>query len=433
MTQDEMLPSIPHGLTEYFPVTREIYEKEMATLKEICSKHVCEPAPVPITCRACKQSVPKPFFDMGMMPLANGFLNSPDDPEEKFPLVLCRCDNCGMVQLGHVVPRGRLYEDYSFRTSSSKTMVKHFDDLMSSVYMPCIEIGSNDGSSLATIYTSVRESSGPPEILGIDPARNLAAQAAMRGVPVIPDYFSEKLAKDIAASDFGVARSIVACNVLGHVDDLDDFLRGVKLLLHPDGKFVFEVPYLGDTIGGGQYDQLYMEHLSYWAKYPLYVLLNRHEMRIENIEHFPVHGGSIRVTARHGIGPCQFDDNEGCGLNITRFASNCEQEMLDLKNKIELMHEQGKKIIAYGASAKGSIVLNYCGIGTDLIPLVIDSTPEKWHKFMPGTHQAIVAPEDIMGFNNYDAILLLAWNHASEIKAKHPEFAGEWILPHEVQ
>ena len=223
-------------------------------------------------------------------------------PEPRYPLSVRLCEQCGMVQLGHVVPAPLLYRSYLFFTSSSMRMTDHFADLMSTSAREfvkpgglIVEIGSNDGTALSAIDRhDVR-------LLGVDPARNVAVMAAARGVPTLSEFFSEPLAREIRRVG-GLASLVVACNVLGHVDDLDDFCGGVKEILAQDGAFVFEVPYLGELLSRLEYDTIYHEHLSYFAVNPLATLLNRHGLRLERVRFFPVHGGTIRGTAVHGVG-----------------------------------------------------------------------------------------------------------------------------------
>lgn len=219
------------------------------------------------TCRACGGSALVEVLSLGEMPPANAFLR-PDElgkPEPRFPLSLRLCETCGMVQLGHVVPPELLFRSYLFFTSSSRRMTEHFSALMNNAgeefVRPgglIVEIGSNDGTGLSSIQRrDVR-------VLGVDPARNVSVMAAARGVPTVSEFFTEPLAREIARVA-GVAQLIVACNVLGHIDDLDDACRGVKALLSPDGAFIFEVPYLRDLVGRAEYDTIYHEHLSYFA------------------------------------------------------------------------------------------------------------------------------------------------------------------------
>ncbi|MGH7130136.1 MAG: methyltransferase domain-containing protein, partial [Planctomycetaceae bacterium] len=310
----------------------------------------------------------EPVLSLGAMPPANAYLTRSEleRPEQCYPLDLNHCIECGMVQLAHVVPAELLYRHYSFRTGSSKRMAEHFARLMSSVTdgLPAgslvVEIGSNDGTALASAGGGLR-------MLGVDPATNIARIANARGVRTICDYWSESLAADVLRAS-GPATVIVAANVLGHVDDLDDFLRGVRrlLLLSPRGRFVFEVPYLGDLIRQTAYDTIYHEHLSYFALGPLRRLLARHRLEIRTVERFPVHGGTIRCTAAIGDGASDVADGEDWLFDPQTFGEFRQRvRRLRSETRERLERFRGKRIVGYGAPAKGTVLLNYCGIGAD--------------------------------------------------------------------
>lgn len=395
------------------------------------------------TCRACGAGGLVEVLTLGDLPPANAYVATSelDQPEPRFPLSLRLCEMCGMVQLGHVVPPDLLFRSYLFFTSSSQRMADHFARLMAQgvdeFVSPgglVVEIGSNDGTALDSIER--------PDVrrLGVDPSRNISVMAAARGVPTIAEFFTEGLAKEIARVA-GKAQFVVGCNVLGHIDDLDDVCRGLTELLSDDGAFVFEVPYLGEMLERMEYDTIYHEHLSYFAVQPLARLFSRHGLRLERVEFHPVHGGTVRGTVVRGDGwSAEVDDliARESDLGIDRrvayveFARHVEQHRELLKERLEQLERDGTKVIGYGAPAKGSVVLNYCGIGTDLLPAVIDSTPAKQGLHVPGTHQPIMSP-DVLESEHPDVLLLLAWNHAEEIVAKESGFrerGGRFLTPH---
>lgn len=394
-------------------------------------------------CRACGASGLVEVLNLGDMPPANSLIRPSDlnKPEPRFPLSLRLCERCGMVQLGHVVPASLLFRSYLFFTSSSRLMSEHFSNLMAEesheFVKPgglVVEIGSNDGTALSSIRRrDVR-------VLGVDPARNIAVMAAARGVPTVSEFFTEPLAREIARVA-GPASLVVACNVLGHIDDLDDVCKGVAALLADDGALVIEAPYLADLVDRAEYDTIYHEHLSYFAVKPLATLLNRHGLRLERVVKFPVHGGTIRCTAVRGEGWSSdvqkwIDQENARGLGkrdaFGAFANKVESERNGLRQKLAEFKAKGLKTIGYGAPAKGTVALNFCGIGTDLLPAVIDSTPAKqgWH--VPGTHQPILPPS-AMEAQKPDVLLLLAWNHAAEILERESAFrarGGKILTPH---
>ena len=235
------------------------------------------------SCRACGAADLQEVFSLGDLPPANAYVHASEleAPEPRFPLSLRLCEACGMVQLGHVVPADLLFRSYLFFTSSSQRMSEHFSLLMTDnaneFVHPgglVVEIGSNDGTALAAIQRrDVR-------VLGVDPSRNISVIAASRGVPTIAEFFTEALADEILRVA-GPAELIVGCNVLGHIDDLDDVCRGLKVLLAENGAFVFEVPYLGEMLDRGEYDTIYHEHLSYFAVRSLAHLFDRNGLRLE--------------------------------------------------------------------------------------------------------------------------------------------------------
>lgn len=395
------------------------------------------------TCRSCSADGLSEVLSLGDLPPANAYVRPAElgEPEPRFPLSLRLCERCGMVQLGHVVPADWLFRSYLFFTSSSQRMSEHFAQLMNEsadeFARPgglIVEIGSNDGTALAAVKgRDIR-------VLGVDPSRNISVMAAARGVPTIAEFFTEALADEIVRVG-GQAELVVGCNVLGHIDDLDDLCRGIKALLADDGAFVFEVPYLGEMLGRMEYDTIYHEHLSYFAVRPLAHLFDRNGLRLERVEFFPVHGGSLRGTVTQGSGQSPAVEeliageiSRGLGDRQTyaTLAQRVREHGVALRERLEELRAAGKKVIGYGAPAKGSVVLNYCGIDVDLLPIVLDSTPAKQGLHMPGTHQPILPPS-VLQEEDPDVLLLLAWNHADEIVAREHAFkagGGRFLTPH---
>ncbi len=394
------------------------------------------------TCRACLKTDLVEVLNLGDQPPSNAFVATDDlnKPEPRYPLSLRLCESCGMVQLGHVVPPELLFRSYLFFTSSSKWMGDHFGKLMTdsaAEFVPpgglIVEIGSNDGTALAAIQRrDVR-------LLGIDPARNISVMAASRGIPTIAEFFTEPLAAEVVRVA-GQAHLIVACNVLGHINDLDDVCSGVRKLLHPQGAFLIEVPYLAAFLEGNEYDTIYHEHLSYFAVRPLQTLMQRHGLHIERVELFSVHGGTIRVTVKHGVWTSDaalkwLKQEETAGLArrsaYTAMAELTSRNRVELRARLKQLRDSGAKVLGYGAPAKGTVRLNFCDIGTDLLAEIIDSTPAKQGMYVPGTHQYIRPPSALKEIQP-DYLLLLAWNHAPEILARETEFlarGGKFLTP----
>jgi len=398
------------------------------------------------TCRACGTEDLVEILSLGDLPPANAYVRPAelDQPESRFPLSLRLCEECGMVQLGHVVPPDMLFRSYLFFTSSSQKMTEHFSRLMrentEEFVGPgglVVEIGSNDGSALAAIERD------DVRILGVDPSRNISVMAAARGVPTIAEFFTEALADEIVRVA-GRAELIVGCNVLGHIDDLDDVCRGLTALLADNGAFVFEVPYLGEMVDRMEYDTIYHEHLSYFAVRPLARLFARNGLRLDKVEFVSVHGGSLRGTvvkddgqspAVEALISAEIERGLGEEASYTTLATRVHDHGVALRSRLSELRSAGVKVIGYGAPAKGTVVLNYCEIGTDLLPVVLDSTPAKQGLHVPGTHQPILHPSE-MDSQRPDVLLLLAWNHAEEIVAREAAFrerGGRFLTPHLIE
>jgi novobiocin biosynthesis protein NovU/D-mycarose 3-C-methyltransferase len=396
------------------------------------------------SCRVCGSNRLHEILSLGDLPPANAYLSPEDldDPEPRYPLSLRLCETCGLAQLGHVVPPESLFRSYLFFTSSSSRMADHFARLMiesaEEFARPnglVVEIGSNDGTALASLQGRGLRT------LGVDPARNVSVMAAARGIPTIAEFFTESVALEIARVA-GPADLIVGCNVLGHIDDLDEACRGIRSLLAEEGAFVFEVPYLGELLARLEYDTIYHEHLSYFAIRPLAYLFNRHGMRLERVEFVPVHGGSVRGTVVHGAGRSGQVEEEIMreqSLDLDGQAAALSVRVAELgatlRSRLTELRGSNVKVVGYGAPAKGSVVLNYSNIGTDLLPVVLDSTPAKQGLHVPGTHQ-LIRPPTALPDENPEVLLLLAWNHAEEIVAREEVFrarGGRFLTPQLVE
>lgn len=382
-------------------------------------------------CRACYSSQLVDVLDLGEQPPANAYIDNLDQVERRYPLTLRMCSACGMVQLGHVVDPGILFGGYSFRTGSSQRMVEHFSRLLGELVYSLprdslvVEIGANDGVALATIAGRVR-------VLGVDPA------GIVSPVPMIGHAFTEQLAIEIVEA-YGHADVIVACNVLGHVDDLDDFLRGVATLLRADGVFVFEVPYIGEFLDRKEWDTIYHEHLSYFSVSPLLTLLKRHGLHLERVGQYEVHGGSIRCRVIKGSGQGEHVERWRQANEVWRrltepdtyygLAESVVNDSVRLGAMLCDIRERSQRVIGYGAAAKSTVRLNACGIGPGLLPSIIDTTPEKQNRFLPGTHQRIVSPESVE-LREFDTVLILPANHEAEITStiRAAGFAGSILM-----
>ncbi|GAA3961076.1 class I SAM-dependent methyltransferase [Actinomadura viridis] len=397
-------------------------------------------------CRVCGSDDWAEVVSFGPVPLANAYLDPADsyEGERYYPLDVVSCRACRLMSLTHVVDPEILFRSYSYVTPDSVTINRH----MRRVVELCrersaldegelvVEIGSNTGAQL-----SVFGEAGT-RILGVDPARNLAATANARGVPTLPEFFSSAVARDIAA-EHGRAKLILGRHVFAHIDDIAEVAAGVRALLDRAGVFVIEVPYALDLIEKLAFDTIYHEHLSYFAVEPLTALFERHGLRVLDVERMPVHGGSILVFVGHASGPLPVRPavaellalEERSGLYdddvYERFARDVEQVREELSAMVRGFAADGLRVAGYGAPAKGNTLLNVCGLGADELVFCSDSTELKQGKVLPGTHIP-VRPPDYARANPPDCYLLLAWNYAEEILRKESAFlagGGRFILP----
>ena len=404
-------------------------------------------------CRACGAARLVPVLSLGSTPLANALPSREDlaRPEATFPLDLVLCEACALVQITETVSPETLFRDYLYFSSFSDTMIEHARVLARRLTSArslgagslVMEIASNDGYLLQH-YMAL----GVP-VLGIEPARNVARVAVeARGVPTLVDFFGRELAVRVAAEGHR-ADVVHANNVLAHVADLGGVVAGIRAVLKDaatspglPGVAVVEAPYLRDMIDGTEFDTIYHEHLCYFSLTALDKLFERHDMRIVDVERLAIHGGSLRIFAAPGRGGA-------AGENVTRllreeavlrmgepayyagFAGRVERLKRELRSLLAQLKREGKRVAAYGASAKGSTLLNYVGVGAETIDFVADRSRHKQGRFTPGTHIPIVGPEEL-SVRNPDYTLLLTWNFADEILHQQAEYraqGGRFIVP----
>ncbi|MBI5494418.1 MAG: class I SAM-dependent methyltransferase [Deltaproteobacteria bacterium] len=394
-------------------------------------------------CRLCGGADLHPFLDLGAMPIPNGFLEKKDlgAPEPRYPLGVAVCETCWLAQLTHVVPAELMFSNYLYVPSTSTTMLDHFGrlarDLITRYRLGSddlvLDIGSNDG----TLLTFFRRQG--LQVLGVDPASNLARLARMQGVNTLDVLFSSALAAEIARN--ARPRLVVATNVMAHVSDLHDLCEGVRTLLADDGVLVVEFPYLADLLRRNEFDTIYHEHLSYFSLQPLVRLFSQHGMVVFDVEDLPVHGGSLRIHAgRAGRGRtasarvAALLEEEARTLQgraaYDEFAGRVHTNMARLVELLESLKADGRRVVGYGASAKGNVLLNSCRVDTRLVEYVVDSIPYKQWRFTPGMHLPVY-PEQKLDEDRPDYVLLFAWNFLEEIMAKQAAFrarGGRFIL-----
>ncbi len=385
-------------------------------------------------------------LSLGHQPLANRLLTPDelDQPEPLHPLELAFCSSCGLAQITEVVPPSELFVEYAYFSSYSDTMLASAEALVRRLVEErglgpaslAMEIASNDGYLLQHYVAA-----GVP-VLGIDPARNVTAAAEARGVPTMAAFFGSALAEELRAG--GIRPDVVhANNVVAHVPDLGGFLGGVARVLSGRGLAVIETPYLRELVDRLEFDTIYHEHLYYYSLTALARLLQPHGLDVVDVEHIPLHGGSLRVFVAHAgadppapaVARLLAEEHEAGLADVeyfTGFAARVAERCDGLCGLLTDLRRRGHRIAAYGAAAKGTVLLNALGVGTETLEFVADRNPHKQGRYVPGVHVPIVAPDRLLE-DRPDYVLLLAWNLADEVMAQqacYREQGGRFILPH---
>ena len=396
-----------------------------------------------MTCRSCGVDNMLRFLSLGATPLTDAYipLDRADEPEARYPLDVAFCPSCTLVQLLYTVPPEAIFRDYSYFSSFSETLLvhsrEHARELIASRGLGpdslVVELASNDGYLL-------RNFAGEDiPVLGIDPALGPADAAEAIGVPTLREFFGVELASRLR-SEGKRADVVIANNVLAHVPDLNGFVESIATILADDGIAEIEVPYVREMIEGLEFDTIYHEHLCYFSVTALDALFDRHGLSLNRVQRFPIHGGTLRLTvgrrpqerdtvrahleAEVAAGLDGFDFYRGFGDRVVALQES-------LREMLERFREQGERIAAYGAAAKGTVLLNSSGIGADLISFVADKSPHKQGKLMPGVGIPIVPPERVLD-EMPDHVLLLAWNFRDEIvqeQRPYLEAGGRFIVP----
>ena len=393
-------------------------------------------------CRICQHAI-LPFMTYGRMPIANGFLAPAQFKDEHFfELKPTFCDHCFTFQLEEQpAPELMFHDQYAFFSRTSKFMQQHFkayadwvcDHHLKSGERFVVEIGSNDGIMLENFAKrGVRH-------LGVEPSANVAEEARKYGVNTIVRFFGPKTADEIVA-EYGPADALLAANVMCHIPDLHGIAQGADRLLNLDGVLVFEDPYLGAMIEKTSYDQIYDEHVYIFSALSVASIFGPYGFELIDLLPQKTHGGSMRyVLARKGarkvssaIGQIVAGERVA-GLHLPetyeQFRKNCEASKGRLIRILNEEKSAGRRVVGYGATSKSTTILNYCGIGPDLVEFISDTTPIKQGKYTPGMHIP-VKPYEAFAQNYPDTALLFAWNHQTEIMEKERAFTakgGRWI------
>jgi len=384
------------------------------------------------TCRYCDTALPKAFLDLGIHPLANSLPKFEDRYKEEFkcPLALVKCPHCHLVQLTHVVPADLMFKDYLYVSSTTKTFRKHFSEYAKTVKEKvlnkekpvAVDIGSNDGLLVSHYIEEGMQG------VGVDPAENLAKEANARGLPTLNRYFDKACVKEIIEK-YGKADAISGNNVFAHIDDIQSVCRNVTELLTEDGFFVIEFPYLGVMLKKLYFDMIYHEHVSYIGLHALNFLMNRFELEIFDIQEVSSHGGSLRVFSQKKGGPrkkeaivdalMKKEKKMGCLKETVykKFASEVLGFRRQLLEMLQFLRDKGETISGYGAPAKATTIINFCGLTPKLIDFIVDDNPLKQERFVPGGRIPIVSSHTLRT-KSTDYVLIFAWNFAKEIILK---------------
>ena len=395
-----------------------------------------------MNCRFCKKPLTTKFVDLINCPPSNAFL-SPEhlnEPEEYFPLTIFVCDSCYLVQVDEYKKAKEIFNsDYVYFSSYSKSWVEHARRYVDSMIdrfgfnenSLVVEIASNDGYLLQHF-----KNKGVP-VLGVEPTKNTANVAILKGIPTITEYFSTEFAEKLS-NRRQKANLLIGNNVLAHVPDIDDFVQGLKTALGNEGVITMEFPHLLRLVEDCQFDTIYHEHYSYLSFTTVKKIFESHGLELFDVEEQPTHGGSLRIFAKHSddtkkqisqrVGD-MLAKEKAAGITTLEYYQNFQERVNTIKYKLLSFllekKQAGKKVIGYGAAAKGNTLLNYAGVkGDDLVQFVIDAAPSKQGKYLPGSHIPVYPEAKIKEYRP-DYIIIFPWNLKEEI-VEQLSYVAEW-------
>lgn len=384
----------------------------------------------PASCRFCRHPLTRSFADLGMSPLANSYV-SPEHlqaMEPFYPLHAYVCEQCLLVQLEEFEPPERIFADYAYFSSCSESWLQHaqaYSEQMIERFgidtsWQVIEVASNDGYLLRNF-----KSRGIP-VLGIEPAANVARAAADAGIPTEVRFFGRETARALVDSG-RQADLLIGNNVLAHVPDLNDFVAGLRRTLKERGILTMEFPHLLRLIEHNEFDTIYHEHFSYFSLLTVEKVFRAHGLALFDVEQLSTHGGSLRIFAQRADEGSRAptarlaalrEEEERAGLTDLRTYDAFAEKVRETKRKLLTFligaRREGKRIVGYGAPAKGNTLLNYCGVRGDFLDYVVDVSPHKQGRYLPGTRLPIHSPERIFE-TRPDYVLILPWNLKDEI------------------
>jgi SAM-dependent methyltransferase len=396
-------------------------------------------------CHSCGSSDLRMFLSLGNVPIANALLTEADLAleEARYPLEVGFCGACSLVQLLYTLPAATIFDEaYPYFSSFSEDLLAHSREHVEGLIATgrlgpdrlLVEVASNDGYLLR----HARQRGVP--VLGIEPAPGPAAAARELGIPTLQAFFGRDLGAELR-HEHGPADVIVANNVMAHVPDLNGFVAGLRTLIADDGLITIENPYVRDLLDHAEFDTIYHEHWCYFSCTAVDALMRRHGLHLNDVEYFPkLHGGTLRwhvspVDARTPRAAAFLAEEQERGLTAfeayARFGERVASIAEQLRSLLDGLHAEGRTIAAYGATAKGSTLVNFAGIGRDTLAFVADRNPHKQGHWTPGTRLPIVPAEALLE-QQPDYVLLLAWNFADEIMRQQAEYrrrGGRFIVP----
>lgn len=394
-------------------------------------------------CRICSSTNLNRVLSLGETPLANSLIpvSKLGEDEDRYPLELVFCSECSLVQITETVSPEKLFGEYVYFSSFADTTLKNAEELVKRLIPKrnlnadslAMEIASNDGYLLKHYVQA-----GIP-VLGIEPARNIAAVANERGVATTCEFFGREFAEQLTAQG-KLADVIHGNNVLAHVADLNGVVAGLGTILKPEGVASIEVPYVRDMVDHVEFDTIYHEHLCYFSLTALDRLFRQHNLFITDVERISIHGGSLRIFVTKTDTPSPavtslLSEEKEIGMQTVAYYKNFGARVSNLRRQLRELLDQlktnGKRVVAYGASAKGSTLLNFFEIGKESMDYVVDRSTVKQGHYTPGTRFPIYAPERLVQ-DMPDYCLLLTWNFADEILEQQSEYrkkGGQFIIP----
>ena len=401
----------------------------------------------PSVCRSCGAGLKHTFIDLGMSPLANSYIKPEqmNRMEPFYPLHVYVCEKCLLVQLEQFSTPQDIFSDYAYFSSFSDSWLAHartYVDMIVDRFRldrnsKVVEIASNDGYLLKNFVAR------DIPVLGVEPAANVAEVASGKGIPTKVAFFGEKTARNLT-EDGWAADLIIGNNVLAHVPELNDFVSGLKVLLKPTGLVTMEFPHLLQLVEQNQFDTIYHEHFSYFSFIAVERVFARHGMKLFDVEELPTHGGSLRIYACHDSDTSKPIEARAKELKAREekigfdslghylsFGTRVEATKRKLLSFLIAARQEGKRVVGYGAPAKGNTLLNYCGIRTDFIDYTVDRSPHKQGHFLPGVHIPIYEPERVRT-TRPDYLMILPWNIRDEVMQQMSyirEWGGKFVVP----